>query len=104
MMSENNNLITEDKKIPNFINGNFELSKTTEWIQLTNPATQEILGYVPQSTREELERAEKGAYEAYKKWKEVPIQQRQVVDVLVFQVMILMQRCSYFLVFDRCCL
>ena len=33
---------------------------------------------VPQSTPEELKEAEKGAYEAFKLWKEVPIQQRQV--------------------------
>lgn len=41
-------------------------------------ATQEVVCLVPQSTPEELKEAEKGAYEAFKLWKEVPIQQRQV--------------------------
>jgi malonate-semialdehyde dehydrogenase (acetylating) / methylmalonate-semialdehyde dehydrogenase len=66
------------KTVPNFINGKFEESKTTKWIDLYNPATQELLCRVPQSTPEELKRAEEGAKEAFKTWKEVPVQQRQV--------------------------
>lgn len=34
---------------------------------------------VPQTTLEELKDAERGAFEAFKLWKEVPIQQRQVL-------------------------
>lgn len=65
-------------KVQNFINGKFEDSKATEWIDVLNPATQEVVCQVPQSTPEELQRAEEGAKEAFKKWKEVPVQQRQV--------------------------
>ena len=65
-------------RVQNFINGKFEDSKTTEWINLYNPATQELVCKVPQSTPEELKRAEQGAAEAFKTWKEVPVQQRQV--------------------------
>jgi malonate-semialdehyde dehydrogenase (acetylating)/methylmalonate-semialdehyde dehydrogenase len=65
-------------KVKNFINGKFEDSKTTEWINLYNPATGELIFQVPQSTPEELKRAEEGAKEAFKTWKEVPVQQRQV--------------------------
>jgi malonate-semialdehyde dehydrogenase (acetylating)/methylmalonate-semialdehyde dehydrogenase len=64
--------------VPNFINGVFEQSKTTTWIDVLNPATQEVVCRVPQSTPEELQRAEVGAKAAFKAWKEVPIQQRQV--------------------------
>eukprot|EP01032_Pedospumella_encystans_P030276 gene30276-34171_t len=64
-------------RVQNFINGKFEDSKTTEWINLYNPATQELVCQVPQSTPEELKRAEQGAAEAFKTWKEVPVQQRQ---------------------------
>jgi len=67
------------KKVLNFINGQFEESQAREWIPLLNPATQEVLCMVPQSTSDELRRAEVGAQEAFKKWKEVPIQQRQVM-------------------------
>jgi malonate-semialdehyde dehydrogenase (acetylating)/methylmalonate-semialdehyde dehydrogenase len=65
--------------VKNFINGVFEESKTTNWIDLYNPATQELLCRVPQSTPEELKRAEEGAKAAFKTWKEVPVQQRQRV-------------------------
>lgn len=63
--------------VKNFINGVFEESKATKWIDVRNPATQEILCRVPQSTPEELSRAEEGAKAAFKTWREVPIQQRQ---------------------------
>jgi hypothetical protein len=66
-------------KVKNFINGKFEESKTTQWIDLYNPATQELVCRVPQSTPEELQRAEQGAIEAFQTWKEVPVQQRQVL-------------------------
>lgn len=66
-------------KVKNFINGQFVDSKTTEWIPLQNPATQEIVCMVPKSTIEELREAELGACEAFKLWKEVPIQQKQRV-------------------------
>lgn len=40
--------------IPNFINGVFVHSKTRKWISLRNPATQELLGRVPESTQGEV--------------------------------------------------
>lgn len=64
-------------KVKNFINGVFEDSKTKQWIEVINPASQEVVALLPQTTKEELERAEKGAIEAFKTWKEVPVQQRQ---------------------------
>lgn len=68
--------------MPNFINGQFEESQASEWIPLLNPATQEVLCLVPQSTPDELRRAEIGAEEAFKKWREVPVQQRQVLFIM----------------------
>lgn len=64
-------------KVKNFINGVFEESQTKNWIEVINPASQEVVALLPQTTKEELERAEKGAAEAFKTWKEVPVQQRQ---------------------------
>jgi malonate-semialdehyde dehydrogenase (acetylating)/methylmalonate-semialdehyde dehydrogenase len=66
-------------KVKNFINGVFEESKATKWIDLYNPATNEVICQVPQSTPEELKRAEEGAKAAFKTWREVPVQQRQRV-------------------------
>lgn len=61
----------------NLINGQFVQSAAKTWFEVINPATQEIIGRVPQSTQEEFDHAEKIAKEAFKTWKEVPVQQRQ---------------------------
>jgi malonate-semialdehyde dehydrogenase (acetylating)/methylmalonate-semialdehyde dehydrogenase len=74
-------------KVKNFINGKFEDSKATKWIPVVNPATQETVCLVPQSTQEEMARAEKSSAEAFKTWKEVPVQQRQRV-MFKFQALI----------------
>lgn len=63
--------------VKNFINGVFEESKTDKWIDVLNPATQELVCRVPMSTKEELIRAEQNCAEAYKTWRDVPVQQRQ---------------------------
>jgi malonate-semialdehyde dehydrogenase (acetylating)/methylmalonate-semialdehyde dehydrogenase len=65
--------------VPNFINGKFEESKATKWFEVRNPATQEVISRCPQSTPEELARAEAGAKEAFKTWSQTPVQQRQRV-------------------------
>ena len=72
-------LSTKPPTVKNFINGKFEESKTQQWIEVVNPATQEVVSLLPQTTPEELARAEAGAQEAYLKWKEVSISQRQRV-------------------------
>lgn len=72
-------LSTEAPRVQNFINGKFEDSKAQNWIQVINPATQEVVSLVPQTTPEELARAEEGAQAAYLKWKEVSVSQRQRV-------------------------
>ena len=72
-MSQFSNIPT----VKNFINGVFEDSKTDKWIDVLNPATQELVCRVPMSTQEELTRAEHSCAEAYKTWREVPVQQRQ---------------------------
>jgi hypothetical protein len=65
-------------KVMNFINGKFESSTTKKWIPLLSPATNKLVCWVPESTPDELRRAEEGALAAFKKWRDVPIQQRQV--------------------------
>ena len=57
--------------VQNFINGKFEDSTSTKTINLQNPATDEIIGIVPESTPEEMRRAVESASEAFKTWREV---------------------------------
>ncbi|CAH1790819.1 unnamed protein product [Owenia fusiformis] len=51
-----------------YINGEFVESKTDKWIDLPNPATNELVTRVPVSTQDEMEAAVAGAKEAYKTW------------------------------------
>lgn len=55
------------------IDGEFVESKTTEWRDVTNPATQEVLAKVPFATADELEAAVSAAREAFKTWRKTPI-------------------------------
>ncbi len=64
------------KKVPLLINGEFFQSKSNEWIDVTDPSTQEVLAQVPCATRSEMESAFNSASEAFKTWKEVATPER----------------------------
>jgi len=55
------------------INGEFVESKSTQWRDIVNPATQEVLARVPFATAEEMDAAVASAKEAFKTWKKTPI-------------------------------
>lgn len=52
-------------------------SNTSEYFDVKNPATQDLLGQCPQSTRQDFDLALKAASEAYKTWRDVPVLVRQ---------------------------
>lgn len=60
-----------------FINGQFVESKTTEWIDLMNPATNEPVTRVPICTNDEMEAAVSAAKDAFKTWSQTSILTRQ---------------------------
>ncbi len=62
---------------PLFINGKFVESKATSFIDVHNPATQELVSRVPIATAAELKAATDAAAEAFKTWKDVPVSIRQ---------------------------
>ncbi len=64
------------KKVPLFIDGEFIQSTSEQWIDVTNPATQEIIAQVPCATQAEMQRAVASAKEAFLTWKEVPVSER----------------------------
>lgn len=55
------------------INGQLVESQTTQWRNVVNPATQEVLARVPFATVEEVNAAIANAKEAFKSWKKTPI-------------------------------
>ncbi|WP_077213537.1 CoA-acylating methylmalonate-semialdehyde dehydrogenase [Bacillus dakarensis] len=65
-----------ENNIKNYINGQWvdAISKKTEIVP--NPATGEILAYVPLSSVEDVEQAVKAAAEAFKSWSQTPVPKR----------------------------
>ncbi|KAK3608548.1 hypothetical protein CHS0354_042525 [Potamilus streckersoni] len=60
-----------------FINGQFVESKTKKWIDVHDPATNEVVTRVPEATNGEMETAVAAAKEAFKSWKDTTVLTRQ---------------------------
>jgi malonate-semialdehyde dehydrogenase (acetylating) / methylmalonate-semialdehyde dehydrogenase len=58
------------------LDGKFIESRTSEWHDVVNPATQEVLAQVPFATDEEINAAVASAKQAYKTWKNAPLATR----------------------------
>lgn len=68
--------MSEAIKLKNFINGEWVESKTTKYEEVYNPATKEVIGQVPLSTKEEVDEAVEVAKKAFEEWKNVPVPRR----------------------------
>ena len=55
------------------IGGRLVESRTTEWRDIVNPATQEVLARVPFATADEIDQAVAAASAAFKTWRKTPI-------------------------------
>ena len=60
-------------RVPLLINGQMVQSATSEWRDVINPATQEVIAQVPMATQAELDAAVAAAKEAFKTWRYTPI-------------------------------
>jgi malonate-semialdehyde dehydrogenase (acetylating)/methylmalonate-semialdehyde dehydrogenase len=58
------------------LDGKFVDSRTSEWHDVVNPATQEVLAQVPFATDEEINAAVASAKQAFKTWKNTPLAAR----------------------------
>ncbi|KAF2277482.1 Methylmalonate-semialdehyde dehydrogenase [Westerdykella ornata] len=64
---------------PNFLDNQFVPSKATQWIDLHDPATNNLVTRVPQSTDEELKAAVYSAEKAFKPWRATSLLHRQQI-------------------------
>jgi len=60
------------KIVPQLIDGKFIEGTSSEWIDVTNPATQDVIARVSCATDIEMERAIESAREAYLAWRATP--------------------------------
>ena len=63
----------------NFLDNQFLPSKTSQWINLHDPATNNLVTRVPQSTNEELNAAVESAKKAFPAWRETSVLHRQQI-------------------------
>ncbi|CAG4924612.1 CoA-acylating methylmalonate-semialdehyde dehydrogenase [Paraburkholderia saeva] len=69
------------------INGEFVDSTSTEWRDIVNPATQDVLARVPFATVSEVDAAIRAAHEAFRTWKNTPTGARMRI-MLKYQALI----------------
>ena len=69
------------------IDGEFVESRSAEWRDIVNPATQQVLGRVPFVTADEVDAAIRAAHTAFQSWKKTPIGARMRI-MLRYQALI----------------
>ncbi|RMG99866.1 MAG: CoA-acylating methylmalonate-semialdehyde dehydrogenase [Chloroflexi bacterium] len=68
--------MAEPEKLQNYINGEWRNSKATNFQDVINPATGEILARVPLSPAAEVDEAAQAAAEAFQEWRRTPATER----------------------------
>ncbi|CAL5377647.1 unnamed protein product [Camellia sinensis] len=64
-------------RVPNLIGGRFVDSQSSEFIDVINPATQEVVSQLPLTTNDEFKAAVSAAKQAFPSWRNTPITTRQ---------------------------
>jgi malonate-semialdehyde dehydrogenase (acetylating) / methylmalonate-semialdehyde dehydrogenase len=63
-------------KVPNYVNGQWVDSNATEWLDVTNPATGEVIAQTPLSSASEVASAIDAAASAFPEWRRTPAEDR----------------------------
>src|SRR5690606_1887417 len=63
-------------RVPQLIGGEWRISATDDWIDVTDPATNQVLWHAPAATDAEIREALAAAREAFLTWREVPTPER----------------------------
>jgi len=64
--------IMQEPKLRNYVNGAWRASTATEFVEVINPATAEVLTSTPLSTRADVDAAVQTAAEAFPAWRRTP--------------------------------
>ncbi|KAK4799968.1 hypothetical protein SAY86_025333 [Trapa natans] len=77
--TERSSSLHQPPRVPNLIGGTFVNSKSSSFIDVLNPATQEVVSQVPLTTTEEFKAAVAAAKDAFPSWRNTPVTTRQRV-------------------------
>ena len=64
--------LADTSALRNYVGGEWRTPHTTEYLDVTNPATGELLGRVPLSNRADVEQAVAAAHAAFPAWRATP--------------------------------
>jgi malonate-semialdehyde dehydrogenase (acetylating)/methylmalonate-semialdehyde dehydrogenase len=64
------------ESLKNYINGNWSASVSKEFIEIRNPAFDDVIAFYPKSTLSEVDQAVEAAQHAFQNWKRVPVSKR----------------------------
>lgn len=67
---------THVKTLKNYIGGQWTESSSSQTLPVPNPATDEVMAFVPLSTKEDLDDAVKTAEAAFENWSQTPVPKR----------------------------
>lgn len=68
--------MSDRKHLLNYVNGQWQRSATEDFLDVTNPATDEVLARVPLSPAADVDRAAQAALAAFETWRRVPVVER----------------------------
>ena len=71
--------------LKNYINGVFRESESHEWVKVSNPATEEVIGQVPKSNEADVDLAVAAAKEAFPAWSKLSPQERKAYLVKILE-------------------
>ncbi|KAK9829200.1 hypothetical protein WJX72_004455 [[Myrmecia] bisecta] len=76
LVSQPEAAVSHPPNVKLLINGEFRDSQTGDWIDVTNPATQEVVSRLPQTTPAEFNAAVQAAKDAFPAWRRTPVPHR----------------------------
>ncbi|HEU5013462.1 MAG TPA: CoA-acylating methylmalonate-semialdehyde dehydrogenase [Roseiflexaceae bacterium] len=68
--------MTQDRQLQNYVNGSWQRSSASDYTNVTNPATAEVMGSVPLSPAAEVAQAVEAAAAAFPEWRRTPVGDR----------------------------
>jgi malonate-semialdehyde dehydrogenase (acetylating)/methylmalonate-semialdehyde dehydrogenase len=68
--------MTQDKQLKNYVNGAWQRSSASDYLDVTNPATAEVMGTVPLTPAAEVAQAAEAAAAAFREWRRTPVGDR----------------------------
>ena len=73
--------------IQNFINGNFHNPIKEEWLDNYCPATGDVYGQIPNSSKEDVENAYLAAKKAFPMWSQTPLEERSRILIKISELL-----------------